>query len=189
MSGSGISWAICKSAPRSRQITTPTPHPSVCFFLQAGCPSCHPTNSINALKAWIKSWLKQFYLTRQHSNLTVDTYSNFCNVPCVIVWNLSFCVTKQLAVEAAFTCWKEAMQLQSGDWGLHFTRYSGNIFQLSWTGFRSVMCNLFVMLPPKNCSHWLNFDRVVQKVKYGCFFLEHSVEPFLFIWQCLQLCM
>ena len=30
MSGSGISWAICKSAPRSRQTTTPTPHHS--FF-------------------------------------------------------------------------------------------------------------------------------------------------------------
>jgi len=29
VSGSGISWAICKSAPRSRQITTPTPHHSV----------------------------------------------------------------------------------------------------------------------------------------------------------------
>ena len=26
VSGSGISWAICKSAPRSRQITTPVPH-------------------------------------------------------------------------------------------------------------------------------------------------------------------
>ena len=26
VSGSGISWATCKSAPRSRQITTPTPH-------------------------------------------------------------------------------------------------------------------------------------------------------------------
>ena len=26
VSGSGISWAICKSAPCSRQITTPTPH-------------------------------------------------------------------------------------------------------------------------------------------------------------------
>ena len=49
MSGSGISWAICKSAPRSRQITTPAPHHSV--FLQAGCPSCHPTNSVKALKA------------------------------------------------------------------------------------------------------------------------------------------
>ena len=26
VSGSGISWAICKSAPRSRQITMPAPH-------------------------------------------------------------------------------------------------------------------------------------------------------------------
>ena len=29
VSGSRISWAICKSASRSRQITTPTPHHSV----------------------------------------------------------------------------------------------------------------------------------------------------------------
>jgi len=29
VSGSGISWAICKSASRSRQITTPAPHHSV----------------------------------------------------------------------------------------------------------------------------------------------------------------
>ena len=29
VSGSGISWAICKSARRSRQITTPVPHHSV----------------------------------------------------------------------------------------------------------------------------------------------------------------
>ena len=50
VSGIGISWAICKqSAPRSRQITLPAPHQSV--FLQAGCPSCRPTNSVNALKA------------------------------------------------------------------------------------------------------------------------------------------
>ena len=59
VSGSGISWAICKSAPRSTQITTPTPHHSV--FLQAGCPSCRPTNSVKALKVWAillgdKSW-------------------------------------------------------------------------------------------------------------------------------------
>ena len=40
MSGSGISWAICKSAPRSRL--------SGGSFLQAGCPSCCPTNSIKA---------------------------------------------------------------------------------------------------------------------------------------------
>jgi len=29
VSGSGISWTLCKSAPRSRQITTPAPHQSV----------------------------------------------------------------------------------------------------------------------------------------------------------------
>jgi len=40
---------MCKSAPRTRQITTPAPHHSV--LLQAGCPSCHQTNSVKALKA------------------------------------------------------------------------------------------------------------------------------------------
>ena len=49
VSDSGISWAIYKSAPRSRQTTMPTPHHSV--FLQAGCPSCRPTNSVKVLKA------------------------------------------------------------------------------------------------------------------------------------------
>ena len=48
VSGSGISWAICESAPCCRQITTPAPHH---FILQAGCPSCRPTNSVKALKA------------------------------------------------------------------------------------------------------------------------------------------
>jgi len=31
VSGSGISWAICKSAPYSREITMPAPHHSKCF--------------------------------------------------------------------------------------------------------------------------------------------------------------
>jgi len=44
VSGSGISRAICKSAPCSRQITTPAPHHSV--FYRPGCPSCCPTNSV-----------------------------------------------------------------------------------------------------------------------------------------------
>ena len=43
VSGSGISWAMFKSAPRSRQITKPAPNHSVF--------SCRPTNSIKALKA------------------------------------------------------------------------------------------------------------------------------------------
>ena len=44
VSGSGISWAICKSAPRSRQITTPTPHHSV-FYRPDVLPATQPTAS------------------------------------------------------------------------------------------------------------------------------------------------
>ena len=51
VSGSGISWAIYKSALRSRQITTPAPYRPPLSFLQARCPSCRPTNSVKALKA------------------------------------------------------------------------------------------------------------------------------------------
>ena len=44
VSGSGISWAICKSAPRSRQITTPSPHHSV-FYRPDALPATQPTAS------------------------------------------------------------------------------------------------------------------------------------------------
>ena len=51
VSGSGISWAICKSAPRLRQITTPAPHHSV-FCRPDALPAAQPTAS--------KHWRKQF---------------------------------------------------------------------------------------------------------------------------------
>ena len=44
MSGSGISWAICKSAHRSRQTTTPVPHHSV-FYRSDALPAAQPTAS------------------------------------------------------------------------------------------------------------------------------------------------
>ena len=50
VSGSGISWAICKSAPRSRQITTPAPHRSL-FYRPDALPAAQPTNRVKALKA------------------------------------------------------------------------------------------------------------------------------------------
>ena len=43
-SGSGISWAICKSAPHSRQITTLAPHHSV-FYRPDALPAAQPTAS------------------------------------------------------------------------------------------------------------------------------------------------
>ena len=47
MNGSGISWAICKSAHRSRQITTPAPHHSVIYR-----PDAIPTAQPTASKHW-----------------------------------------------------------------------------------------------------------------------------------------
>ena len=44
VSGNGISWAICKSAPCSRQITTPAPHHSV-FYRPDALPATQPTAS------------------------------------------------------------------------------------------------------------------------------------------------
>ena len=44
VSGSGINWAICKSAHRSRQITTPAPHHSV-FYRPDALPAAQPTVS------------------------------------------------------------------------------------------------------------------------------------------------
>ena len=44
VSSSGISWAICKSAPRSRQITTPVPHHAV-FYRPDALPAAQPTAS------------------------------------------------------------------------------------------------------------------------------------------------
>jgi len=44
VSGSSISWAIWKSAPRTRQITTPAPHYSV-FYRPDVLPATQPTAS------------------------------------------------------------------------------------------------------------------------------------------------
>ena len=44
VSGSGISWAICKSAPRSRQITTPAPNHSTLHHPQMSSVDCLKTD-------------------------------------------------------------------------------------------------------------------------------------------------
>ena len=69
VSGSSISWDICKSAPRSGHITTPAPrHSSV---LKAGCPSCRPTNSVKTLKAKV---CNDTELTELHHSVCVCKY-------------------------------------------------------------------------------------------------------------------
>jgi len=62
VSGSGISWAICKSAPRSRQITTPAPRRSV-FYKPGALPAAQPTAS----KHWrVDSKLFKLIQLRHH---------------------------------------------------------------------------------------------------------------------------
>ena len=62
VSGSGISWAVCKSAPRSRQITMPAPHHSV--FLQTGSLlAAQPTAS----KHWRQCIVVQYCATMWHN--------------------------------------------------------------------------------------------------------------------------
>jgi len=68
VSGSGIRWAIYKSAPRSRQITTPAPLYSV-FYRPDALPAAQPTAS----KHWRLIYLLTFLLTYLIKILTVHT--------------------------------------------------------------------------------------------------------------------
>ena len=62
VSGSGISWAICKSAPRSRQITMPALHHSVFYKLDA-IPAAQPTSS--------KHWRQKMCYKVIHNQISV----------------------------------------------------------------------------------------------------------------------
>ena len=62
VSGSGISWATCKYAPWPRHNHANIPPLN---FLQAGCSSCHPTNSV-------KAFLSQYH----NFNLSFDLDAN-----------------------------------------------------------------------------------------------------------------
>jgi len=64
VSGSGISWGICKSAPRSRQITTPAPHHLI-FYRPDALPVSQPTGSKQSKK----------YLTTQ-TELVLPTFKS-----------------------------------------------------------------------------------------------------------------
>ena len=56
VSGSGISWAICKSAPHSRQITTPAPHRSV---FTGRMPFLPPNQQRQSTEGSKQNWYKK----------------------------------------------------------------------------------------------------------------------------------
>ena len=64
VSGSGISWAICKSAPHSRQITTSASHRSVFYR-----PYALPATQTTACEGNSKYWLQ---LEKNYSNALLN---------------------------------------------------------------------------------------------------------------------
>jgi len=72
VSGSGISWAVCKSAPRSTDNHASTPSHHSVF-----CTSCRPTNSVKVLKAFSS---KNYYETDPESRWRVWVRETWCTV-------------------------------------------------------------------------------------------------------------
>jgi len=62
------------SANCPRQITMPAPTRPPLSFLQNGCPSCHPTNSVKALKDVLNS-LYTPHKTANHYHIHIDIHS------------------------------------------------------------------------------------------------------------------
>ena len=98
MSGNGISWAICKSAPCSRHISTPAAHSSV-FYRPDALPAAQPTAS----KHWRhkNNHFVKFEMVRLQSRAYLQSASCLmpsCTIPFVfpcknrflrLTWSLS----------------------------------------------------------------------------------------------------
>ena len=88
MIGNGISWPMCKSAPRSRQITMPAPHHSV-FYRPNALPAAQPTAS----KHWRQRHWKQSMswnempLANNIEYMYVDCgHSQYVFPKCLLLW-------------------------------------------------------------------------------------------------------
>ena len=92
VSGSGISWAICKSAPRSRQITTPASHHSV-FYRPDALPAAQPTVS----KHWRPKWQSKWHnvaIYNKHKTKSMGAKYNSLWIGFIIEWCLEYASRK-----------------------------------------------------------------------------------------------
>jgi len=79
----GISWTIYKqSTPRSRQITTPTPHHSITGRMLFWCPA----NSIKALKAIALGHFEVWVISSVLKGYSVGGISNAAVYCCVLLF-------------------------------------------------------------------------------------------------------
>ena len=106
VSGSGISWAICKSAPRSRQITMPVPHHSV-FYRPDALTAAQPTAVIFLLfwkYYWNLEWLvivisssDVIFVHIVHSVWTCSTLSSLLPNTVWVCW-LEMCLSPVVVI-------------------------------------------------------------------------------------------
>ena len=95
LSGSGIRWAVYKSAPRSRQITMPAPHHSV-FHRPGALPAAQPTASkhwrhenVLAMVDFLEKqiWKRRYYLAAHRRVVNVLTSNSaFFIFAVLVVW-------------------------------------------------------------------------------------------------------
>ena len=95
VSGSGISRAVCKSAPRTRQMTMPAPHYSV-FYRPDALPAAQPTVS----KQWRQSckYTIKVFITQSAGGLNLRCKGRMWDFTCGIVHDLSGEVLAWLSV-------------------------------------------------------------------------------------------
>ena len=84
VSGSGISWAICKSAPRSRQITTPAPHYSVFTGRMPFLPPNQQRQSTEGICCRVVQQLTIFRLTQRIARSVCEGRAS-----CFTTWRIS----------------------------------------------------------------------------------------------------
>ena len=84
MSGNGISWAICKSAPHTRQTTMPAPHHSV-FYSPDALPAAQPTASKHWRQAKNNWWKRQVHLQAVGAQLSDEGNVWWCRDGGVVI--------------------------------------------------------------------------------------------------------
>ena len=170
--GGGISWTICKSsAPRSRQIATPTHTPSLSFYRPDALPDTQPTVS----KHWSTVTMRNKDKTEQLvlntctviDNVFVLSTAQIKNTPHISMiiihlqiqrYNLHHIWhTKTHPFNGPFSRTTRVNRYQKGETNLHFTEARDSEWQWHQLGQMQV-CNLLQTdnhssTPPSTHTH------------------------------------
>ena len=167
MSGSGISWAICKSAPRSTQITMPTPHQSE-FYRPDALPAAQPTASKHRRQP-----LKHQNVKTQPLKCTInDCLIASARIPSPSTWSdIGHCYRRAGAktVASSFSginWWVKSEQGLIGDHPLLYQRFEFpfvyNTAIWRWKGLLPEINLLLLSVTVPTRSYWLVKQKLIK---------------------------